>query len=302
MNEFENKIIIKDEPYQNSFFPKIPNFGKRGLAFILTGGCNDDIVVNEHTTSKQIRQGKYTRLVEISTLPYTKEITFNSSSKETAYSFDVYVKAVIQVNDPIFFYENKNIDVDTYFDNLFSLDVRKITRGYSILNYDGMDAELTERLSSYNNIDESTGFSYRISVVAATPGKKAQDYVHKHSTQQLDIGLKNSARKLAGSLAKTYEDAILTEVIEGKQSEAEAILKIQEYNNANFDDKIKRLEELRGKGFITDMEAKSYVTPILEGIGTKAQSRQIEGRSEQCNSETIDDSIMDGFYAEEQDQ
>ena len=298
MNEFENKLIIKDEAYQSGFFPRIPSFGKRGSAFILTGGCNDDIIVNERTTTKQIRQGRYTRLVEISTLPYTKEIRFNSSSKETAYSFDVYIKAVIQVNDPILFYENKNIDVDAYFDNLFSLDVRRITRLYSILDYDGMDTELTEKLSSYNNIDASTGFSYRISVVAASPGEKAQDYVHKYSTQQLDIGLKNNARKLAASLAKTFEDAIMTEVVEGKLSEAEAILKIQEYKNANFDGQIKRIEELREKGFITDKEAKSYVMPVLGGVGTKEQSNLIERGSDQNNLEDTS-SVMDDFYTEE---
>lgn len=299
MNEFENKLILKDITYQNGFFPQIPNFTKRGSAFLLTGGSSDDIVVDEHTTTKQIRQGKYTRLIEIATLPYTKEIRFNSSSKETAYSFDVYVKAVIQVQNPILFYENKNLDVDAYFDNLLSLDVRKITRRYSILDFDGLDAELTDKLSSYNTTDEYTGFCYQISAVDATPGKDAQVYVHKQSTQQLDIGLKNNARELVNSIAKSYEEAIKTEVIEGKLTEAEAIIQIKQYENSNFNDQIRRLEELLEKGFLTDSEVKSLVAPTLEKLGSNSQ--KFEDYAGQENSKSLDGSFMDRFYEEEKE-
>lgn len=298
MNEFENKLIIKDSSYKNGFFPMIPNFRKRGSAFILTNGYMDDIVVNEHTTTKQIRQGKYTRLVEIATLPYIKEITFNSSSKEAAYSFDVYVKAVIQVSDPIRFYENKNLDIEAYFDNLLSLDVRKITRRYSILDFDCMDAELTEKLAAYNNFDESKGFNYQISAVAATPGKDAERYVHKHSTQQLDIELKNSARKLSASIAKSYEEAIRTAIVEGAMTEVEGLLKIKEYENTNFDDQITRLQELRDKGIITDTELRSMVRPELEKVGNKTDQTMMHSQVE--NHGEINDSILDGFYEEEE--
>lgn len=163
MTEFENALILKDEPYQAGFFPKVPNFRKEGSAFIFGGGINDDLLVTDRTTTKELRQGRYTRLIEISTRPYLQEIHFLSPSKETAYSFSVYVKAVIQVQKPITFYVNRNLDIGAYFENLFSMDVRKITRKYSILDYDDMDEELTKKLSTYDNFDESTGFSYRIS-------------------------------------------------------------------------------------------------------------------------------------------
>lgn len=299
MNEFENKLIIKDSSYQNGFFPVIPNFRKRGSAFILTGGYMDDIIVNEHTTTKQIRQGKYTRLVEITTLPYIKEITFNSSSKEAAYSFDVYVKAVIQVSDPIRFYENKNLDIEAYFDNLLSLDVRKITRRYSILDFDSMDTELTETLAAYNNFDEARGFSYQISAVAATPGKDAEKFVYEHSTQQLKIELKKSARKLSASIAKSYEDAIRTAIVEGNLTEVEGMIKIKEYENSNFDTQVVRLQELREKGILTDTEVKSMVRPALEKLGNKAEQGMVQSQQEE--SEEVDDSILDQFYEEEQE-
>lgn len=298
MNEFQNKLIIKEEAYENGFFPKVPKIGKRGSAYILTGGCNNDIIVSEHTTAKQIRQGKYTQLVEISTLPYIKELRFDSPSKETHYSFTVYVKAVIQVNDPIIFYENKNIDVDAYFENLFSLDVRKLTRKYSILDYNGMDDDLTEKLSSYNTIDNSTGFSYQISVVDAMPGAKAEEYVQKYGKQQLDAMLKKNARALAAdSVTINYEDAIKTEVAEGKLSEVEGIKKINEYKNMSFEEQVSRLDGLREKGFITDKEARTFVKPVLDGMDSQSQVKKLEDASGREKLLGIDE-----FYIEEEEK
>ncbi len=296
MNEFQNKLIVKEETYQNGLFPKVPKVGKKGSAIILTGGCNNDIIVSEHTTTKEIRQGKYNQLVEISTLPYLKELRFHSPSRETHYSFDVYVKAVIQVNNPIVFYENRNIDVDAYFNNLFSLDVKKITGRYSILNYGGMDDELTQKLSSYNTIDESTGFRYQISVVDASPGEKAQEYVQKFGKQQLDAELKKNARTLAASFSKNYEDALMTEVAEGKMSEAEAIMKINEYNNLNFEGQVGRLNKLREDGLITDTEARTFVKPALKGFGAGEKMLQMNDNAEEKGSRGLD---MDQFYTED---
>lgn len=295
MNEFENKLIIKEEAYQKSLFPTVPKFDKRGSVFILTEGICNDIAVNEHTTTKEIRQGKYTKLVEISILPYMKEIRFCSPSKENAYSFDIYVKAVIQVIDPILFYQNKNIDVDAYFDNLFSLDVRKITKCYSILDYDGMDEELTKKLSSHDTIDEPTGFSYRISVVDATPGEKAQHYVQQYSQQLLDAGLKENARKLTDSYTTQYKEAIRTEIAEGKISEADGILKIEEYNKMNYESKLKHIEELRKSGLLTDREARGFVAPALNQVGVLSQT---ENFPNQNRMKEID---VDSFYPEDEE-
>ena len=295
MNEFENKLINKEEVYKGGFFPTIPQYDKRGSAFILTGGIGNDIVVDEHTTTREIRQRKYTKLVEISTLPYLREIRFCSPSKESAYSFDVYVKAVIQVHDPILFYQNRNIDVDAYFDNLFSLDVRKITRAYSILAYDGMDEELTQKLSSYNTIDEATGFSYRISVVDATPGEKAQQYVEQYSKQQLDAGLKINARRLTSSYTVNFEDAVMAEVVEGKITEKEAIIQIEKYKTELMESKITNLETMREKGFITDMEAKKLVNPVLEDVGV---IKRLEHSTEQDNQKK---GKFERFYTEEKE-
>ena len=297
MNAFDNTLIIKDEPYLNGLFPKIPNFKKQYSAYILTDGINDSIIINERTTTKEIRQGKYKRLVEVSTIPYLKEIRFKSSSKETSYSFEIYVKAIIQVKDPIMFYNNKNIDVEAYFDNLFSLDVRKITRKYSILDYDGMADELTRKLASYNTFDESTGFEYRVSIVEAEPSAEAREIVREHNNQSLGATLKKDAKIIGESLKSTYEEAVWAEVARGEISETTAIRKIEEYENLNFDNKIRRIKELRESGFITDVDARSTVNQLV--LPGQTSNMKANERAQHDNTKKNDDNIIDIMYAGE---
>lgn len=297
MNEFENKLIIKEEPYKNGFFPKIPPYGKKGSAFLLTNGCDDDILVDDHTTVKQIRKGKYTQLVEISTRAYMKEISFQSPSEDTFYSFEVYVKAVIQVDDPLTYYDNKNIDIDAYFDNLFSLDVKKITQEYSILNYAGMDEELTRKLSTYNTTDDAVGIRYQISVVSAEPGKNAQEYVQKSGKQKLDAEMKAKAHSFIDNLSKSFEEAIMTEVIEGKMSEVEAMMKINEYKELAFEKDLSQINKLLEGGHITEKEASDYIKPALQNKAVKSLTA---GKREHFEQNDVGLPDMDAFYPSEE--
>lgn len=291
-NKFENELILKEEVYRNVLYPKVPKSEKQGVVVILTGGCKDDIVVNESTTVKEIRQGKYTQLVEISTRAYIKEIKFHSPSKETYYWFDVYVKGVIQVNNPIIFYKNKNLDIDTYFYNLFYLDVKKVTRKYSILDYEGMDDEL-QQILSLCTIDESAGFVYQISVVDVSPGEEAKEYVHKYEKMLLDNTMRKRANNMAKSIAITYEDAIKFEVIEGNLTQTEAILKIKEYEKANYDEKVRHLDELREKGVITDIDFRKCIEPALIELKSANEDDNLK-------QNILEDLGMNQFYSEDE--
>ena len=293
MNEFQNKLLLKDEPYQCGLFPQIPNFRKDGSAFILTDGCNDDLRITERTTSREIRQGRYTRLVEISTRPYLTEIQFNATAQEQAYSFDVYVKAVVQVVDPITFYRNRNIDVDAYFNKLFSIDVKQITRQYSILNYGGLDRDLTQKLSAYNNVDSDTGFSYQVSMVDAEPGAEAREYVSRASKQQLEASLRSQAKALATTLTSDYAEAVLMEVAEGKLSYEAAILKIEQHKDSRFDKVVDDAVKLIDKGLLSEAQAKHFVLP---GIG--ASLEPMLGSGAGIGDTSQENGAFDQFYEE----
>lgn len=295
MDEFYNKLILSDEEYLCGLFTPVPNYKKQGVAYILTEGVNDDIIVDERTTTKEIRRGKYKRLIEISTSPYLKEIRFESASRERSYTFDIYVKAVIQVKDPIVFYHNKNLDVDAYFTNMFTLDVRKITRKYSILEYDGMDEELTNKLSSYNTVDESTGFEYRISVVDAEPGSEAIEYVKRNDKQNLDAELKQKARELGKDVATDYENAIRTEVIEGKISEKEAILEINRFKNADYQEQLNKVVDLRERRLISEQDARKIIMKIQTVAGNLIE----ESPDAVIDTDVRNDTVLSELYEED---
>ncbi len=298
MNEFYNKLILSDDEYECKLFSQVPNYKKQGVAYILAEGIYNDIVVDEKTSSKQIRRGKYKRLIQISTSPYLKEIRFKSASKERSYTFDIYVKAVIQIKDPIIFYNNKNLDVDAYFTNMFTLDVRKITRKYSILEYDGMDEELTNKLSSYNTVDESTGLEYRISIVDAEPGREAIEYVKRNDRQNLDAELKNKARILCKDVAIDYENAIKTEVVEGKISEKDAILEIKRFKNADYEERLKKVIDLRDRRFISEEDARKIIKKI-QIVLDNSDSLIEERKSKMIDTHVQNDNVLDELFEEE---
>ena len=290
MSEFINNLIIKEEKYENGLFAKVPSHSKHNSTFVLTGGIHDDIRVNDYTTSKEIRKGKYTRLVEISTAAYVKEIKFSTMSKESAFAFDIYVKAVIQVKDPIALYQHKNLDVDEYFKNMFFMDINKITKGYSVLQHEGLDEQLIKQLSKYNNFDKSTGFEYQISAVWAKPEEKAATFVERQNKQILEAELKDQAKKLVAVYKDDFENAIWTQVAEGKLSETDALEKIQEWQMRSFENQMIITKELLGNNIITDKMAREAGGAVLQSLGYKNNVKQIEENG------TTDFTPIDKFF------
>ncbi len=258
MELFCNKFILKDEPYKISFYPVLPKLKKNNSVYLLTDGILDDIIIDEYTSIKMIRQGKYTRFVEITTFPYVKEIHIKAPAKENSYYFDVYAKATIKVVSPTTFYSNRNLDVEAYFTNLLSLDVRQITKEFSILDFSNLDEKLAATLAKIGTIDDTVGFQYTISVVDAMPSEEAKNYVRKMNNQVLDTVIKSNAAELGRKAEITFSDAIWAEVVNNKITQAEAVLKIEEYNNSTYEKKLEKIKELVRLDILTDADARDF--------------------------------------------
>lgn len=298
-------FILKDEEYQNGLFPQIPKYNKKGSWFLLTEGSGDDIIVDDRTTVKQIRQGRYKRLVEISKSPYSYDYTFDSFCKETSYTFKVTVRAIVSVANPVDFYSNiRSVNINNFFNNQFSLDVGKITRKYSILNYGGIDDELTEILTRTKVIDPTTGLSYQISTVVTQPNEDARKILKEKEDLEISSTMKAQAMSIrsqltnqAGTFAKlskdkTYEDAIWEEVAQGLFLDTEAIKKIDEYRRQSNSEKFNTLLKLRSEGFITDDDIALLKQDLLP---TSSQSKV-----KSLTNDDSDISIIDKFYITEE--
>lgn len=101
-----------------------------------------------------------------------------------------------------------------------------------------------------------------------------------------------NARKFVDAYSNNYEEAVLTEVVEGKCSELDAILKIDSYKDHSFNKQMDKIGSLRENGFITDKEARQYTAPVLETVGSGKQLKLNDTKKEN----------FDRFYTEEEDE
>jgi len=267
-------FVLNETEYKNSLFAKIPEHSKRSSWFLLTGGTSDDIIVDEFTTVRQIWRGRYTKLIEISKNALSYDHEFTSSCKETSYTFNVRVKAKVRVDNPIDFYINvRNIDIRAFFNNQFSLDVAKVTRKYSIMEYSGLDEELTKMLTSTHVSDSTTGLSYSISSVITEPNTDAKTFLKEVD----DMELRNRKKQMAGQIArnnrgKTFEDAVWEEVAQGLITDTDAIEKIEDYGRRGYQEKIAMLLQLRNEGFITDADIAAQAQTLLPASGASVKA------------------------------
>ena len=264
------QFILKDDEYKCGAFPQIPTHNKNSSITLLTDGIGNDIIVDERTTVKKIRQGKYRRVIEISNISHSYEHEFNSSCKETSYTFTVKVKAKVYVHNPIAFYRNyKNIDIKEFFNNQFSFDVNSITRKYSILDYSGIDEDLKRELTINAVVDETTGLTYQISTVMTEPNDDAKSLLKKKDDMRIRAEMNLIASGIAQkSKGKSYEEAIWEEAVQGSFSETEAIRRIEEYNRKGYQEKLAALLQLRDEGFITDADIAAQAQTLLPSPST----------------------------------
>ena len=313
----DNKIfIISDAAYSNGFFPKVPDYRKRDSWFMLTEGIANDIIVDDRTTVKQIRKGRYERLVEISKKTYSTMHTFNSPCQETSYTFKVTIKANVFVNDPNEFYSNvRNMTPQDYFNNQFSQDVRKIARNYSILDYSGMDDDLLDILPRNTVFNDVSGLAYQIQTVEITPNEAALKVLERMEKDKIENYLKEQemlgANKLKKSemegvaaigaysseLAKinkgvTYEDAIWGEVATGNYTRVQAIEKIDKYKNQTRAEKLQSMLELRDRNVITSEDMDMYKEALMPELNRSNVDRPV------AIAQQADDTIVDEYYQE----
>jgi len=295
-------FILSDAVYNNGLFPQIPNYRKTDSWFLLTEGSACDIVVNDRTTVKEIRKGRYQRLVEISKKAYSYLHTFDSACKEVSYTFKVKVKANVFIENPIDFYSNiRSVNTRDFFSNQFSIDVRKITKNYSILNYDGIDDDLRDILPRTRVLDSTCGLAYQIQTVETMPneaalkilGEKESDYINRYLEEQKMVGRADLAQKasaLAGlNRGKTYEDAIWGEVAVGKLTEVEAIRKIDDYNSQSHNERLQRLLELRNENIISDEDIEMQKQLLLPVTPAYNQQKLVTAIRDKEDSSFVDE-------------
>ena len=94
--------INRDESYSKSIFPLIPTV-PIGTAILLAEGRFPPVSVTSTLSVRQIRNGKTSRLLEISTAVHSLEVDISVPSRDDPYQFEIRVFVEAWVVDPVLF-------------------------------------------------------------------------------------------------------------------------------------------------------------------------------------------------------
>ena len=295
-------FIRSDGEYKNGLFPKIPNYLQDNAWYILTDGTRGDILINDRTTVNDIRNGHYRRLVLVSKTPEIVDHAFNTACKEMSYTLKIRIEAKVSVVDPIIYFHNiDRINIQTFLNTRFFVDVRRITKKYSILEYSEMEDELVEVLTMPTIEDDQSGLSYSISKVAVEPNEQAREVLKNID----DMHIRNKTYEVAGNMGeankhKTYDDAVRESAALGKISHEDAIIKIEEYRRGHFERSLAELKQMLDDDVISQEQYREISqTMLLPPSPRMARRLRIEAEAKNNRKATYDADI-DNLYNDQE--
>ena len=98
-------------------------------------------------------------------------------------------------------------------------------------------------------------------------------------------------------MATDYENAVRTEVIEGKISEKEAILEINRFRNADYEERLNRVVDLRERRLISEDNARKLIKKIQ--IVDNQQNLIEAGQNGAIDTDAQDNNVLNELYEEE---
>ncbi len=259
MESHSNIFISKILPFKNGLFVNKPIIEKSNMIYLLVDGKREDIVITERTSIKQIRDGKYTKMVEVINYPITKEIKVIAPAKESSYNFLITLNLTLEHTAPYLVLQNKNLIVEDYLHNLLSLEVRKITKLYSVLDFGMLGDQLSEKMMYPTQLEPDVGVKYRISSVTANLSDEALKFLRKQNDIEIEAEIKKTASSIGGSLILDYRNAIGAQIARGEISEEVAVFKIEEYERKHFQEKLDKFMKLVKDNIYTEAEVREYL-------------------------------------------
>jgi len=275
--------IIREEAYSNGLFPSIP-YVRNGVAIVLTNGKKPPVLVDSRISVRQIRSGRFTSLVEISTIMHSFDLNFSVLSKNEPYRFDVMVKVNVRITDPITFLDSQIDDVPEALIQHFSPLIRRILKQADILDYAALDEAVMQKLSESDGFFSRCGMEFSVRDAEVQPDAPAMEYVRQITDHDLNTRIEqHKADKMAESftLKEKMKSGLVNQQID------------------NMREIINFIDELRNKGILTDAEVAENVKQWLK-LNNSLLSQSLIEKPEPYEPDKLADQAVDELYGDVQ--
>lgn len=272
-------LIASEMVYNGGLFPRIPDRIK-GQDALLVNSQGIARKVDDRLTTKDIRIGKYNKIVRISTVPNSLDIKLRAVSKNKPYEFIIMVGVEYHVTDSVVFYTNRKLyDVSDSISTALTRIINPIAKQYELTD-DCIDNALFDKLAGCEYSLGALGITYSVHSADAEPSENATTFIKQMSDATLNVRVEQHKAVEAEKLtSRNMESAILTKVASGEVDMKTALETLSNLNRTEGLNKIEDIERLiefvknlLKNNLITDFEAGQHINALLQSLPTNISS------------------------------
>lgn len=269
------ELIVSEMAYNGGLFPKIPD-RVSGQDTLLVNSQGIARKVDDKLTTKDIRLGKYNKIVRVSTVPNSLDILLKAVSKNKPYEFAITIGVEYHVKDSVIFYMNKELhDVSNSISTALTRIINPIAKQYELTD-DCIDDALLNKLSGGEYSLDALGITYSVLSADAEPAENATTFIKQMSDATLNVRVEQHKAVEAEKLTtRNMESAIMTKVASGEMDMKTALETLSNSNRTDGLNKIEDIERLiefvqnlLKNNLITDFEASQHINVLLKNLPT----------------------------------
>lgn len=302
-------LIACEMAYDGGLFPKIPDRVK-GQDTLLINSQGIARKVDDYLTTKDIRNGKYNKVVRVSTVPNSADVSLKAVSKNKPYEFIVTIGVEYRVKDSVVFYMNRELyNISDSISIALTRIINPIAKQYELTD-DCIDDAIFNRLSGCEYSLEALGITYSVLSADAEPSENAATFIKQMSDATLNVRVEQHKAVEAEKLTSiNMESAIMTKVASGEmdmQTALETLSNSNRVEGLNTIENIERLiafiQGLLEKDLITEFEAGQHINDLLQNLPSSISNIKtlVNKKPEPCNDkDNTDDETLEVLLSDE---
>lgn len=270
-------FLLSDEPFKMGRFSTTPAYSSESEFVVLAKGITSDIAINTHTTSKDVRKGKYSRVIRISKCALSHQLTLKSPCRESTYQFLITITSDVRVTDPIKYYNSRlTTGSRNFIEGALLNQIQEITMNYSMFEYGDMRSELTRTFLTKVYEDKTEGLTFEIVSLKAQPDTDMANSIRERDNMYRSMEIKRMAAQIANEIKyKSYEDVIMEEIAQNKISHEDGIHKINAFRNSDFSSKLALYQQLHKEGALSDNDYQNAIYGMMNIPAPQKESNEL---------------------------